>query len=89
MQADADSKQACDVRHFEDAEGFGSAPLSNSPSAREAQLAVLQDTVLRLCQSLDDKALLSTCLTAETALQQLGTHLEVHHRDLHTQLMYK
>ena len=78
-QADADSKQAFDVRHFEDEEQFGCAPLPDSPCALEAQLAVLQDTVLQLCQRLDDKALLSTCLTAEIALQQLGTHLEVHH----------
>ena len=78
MQADADSKQAFDVRLFEDAEGIGSAPLPNSPSAPGAQLAALQDTLLQLCQRVDDKALLSTCLTAEIALQQLGTHLEVH-----------
>ncbi len=83
MQADADSKQTFDVRHFEDAEGFGSALLPDSPSAPGAQLAALQDTIMQLCQRVDDKALLSTCLTAEIALQQLGTHLKVHHRDSH------
>lgn len=79
MQASADSKQTFDVRHFEDAERFGSARLPGNPSAPGAQLAALQDTIMQLRQRVDDKALLSTCLTAEIALQQLGTHLEMHH----------
>ncbi len=80
MQADADSKQTLDVRQFEDAEGDGSALLPDSPSAPGAQLAALQDAISQLWQRMHDKALLNTCLTAETALQQLGTHFEVHHR---------
>ena len=66
VQADAHSKQAFDVRHFEnvrhfeDAEGLGSAPLPNSPSALWAQLAALQDVIMQLCQRVDDKTLLRT-----------------------------
>ena len=84
MQVDIISKQAFYVRRKEHAKDFGSALLPNSPSALEAQLAVLQEAVLQLCHRLDDMALLSTCLTAELALQQLGTHLEVHYGELHT-----
>lgn len=69
MQTDGDSKQTLDVRHFEDAEGFGSRLLPDSPSALRAQLPALQHAMLHLCQRLDDKALLSTCLTAKIALQ--------------------
>ncbi len=82
LQADADSKQTFDVRHSEDAEGDGSALLPDSPSAPGAQLAALQDAISQLCQRVHDKALLNTCLTADTALQQLGTHLEMHHTAL-------
>ena len=60
VQADAHSKQAFDVRHFEDTEGLGSAPLPNSPSALGAQLAVVQHVIRQLCQRVDDKALLRT-----------------------------
>lgn len=70
--------------YFRGNEHATSALLPNSPSAIEAQLAVLQEAVLHLCQRLDDRALQSTCLTPELALQQLGSHLQMHYGKIDT-----